>query len=154
MLRLQNWRPINFPGDTDPPVGARSRMDFLVLAALLTDLALFAIHIVPRLRSSATSPAGFVFLLLVLLTMWLGPFLGVLLRRGRGAALICYGIAKLAVALAMLGWWWGHELASTPPPDPRYLATWVAWHLFGVVLSVIALLRRSTSRATPASPAQ
>ena len=88
------------------------------------------------------------FLLLVLFTMWLGPFLGLLLRRGRGAALITYGLAKLAVALALLGWWWGHGIAGDAIPLWP-LAPSLAWHLFGVALALFALAGASPPRPRP-----
>jgi len=148
MLRLQAWRPINYPGDGDPPVGPRPRIDFFVLAALLTDLLLVALHLVPRLRTHATSTAGFVFLLVVLFTIWLGPFLGVLLRRGRGAALLSYGIVKLAIVLAMLGWWWGHGVSGERPSIAPLMPS-IAWHAFGALMTLVALLARRRTTARP-----
>jgi hypothetical protein len=150
MLRLQAWRPINYPGDADPPIGPRPRIDFLVLAALLTDLLLFVLYVVPRLRTRETSTAGFIFFLAMLFIMWLGPFLGLLLRRGRGAALLSYGIAKLAIALATLGWWWGHGISGERPPLAPLVPS-LAWHGFGVALAFLALLRRPIARPSPVS---
>jgi len=145
MLRLRAWRPINYPGDDARPTGPRSRLDFLVLGALLTDLLLFALYIAPRLRARTTSTAAFVFLLAVLFMMWLGPFLGVLRRRGRGAALLSYGIVKLAIVLATLGWWWGHGVTGEHPLLGPLMPS-IAWHGFGVALALFALPRYRESR--------
>jgi hypothetical protein len=51
----------------------------------------------------------------MLVIMWLGPFLGLLLRRGRGAALLSYGVVELAIAFATLGWWWGRGVSARAP---------------------------------------
>ena len=64
-----------------------------------------------------------------------------LLRRGRGAALLCYGTGKLAAVAGIAGWWWGNRLADTPVPLNRFAAV-IAWHAFGVVLSLAALRLR------------
>ena len=141
--------PLRWPGDEQPPVGRRSRTDWLVMAALITDLALFAIHFVPGLWRSAPSTLHFICVLAMLLMIWLGPFLGLLRRRGRGVALLSYGIAKLAVALATLGWWWGHGIAGERPSLAPLVPS-IAWHGFGAALAFIALTRRPMLTAEPA----
>ena len=145
--------PLRWPGDEEPPAGKRSRTDWLVMAALSTDLVLFAIHVAPGLWRDATSPLRFILLVSLLLLIWLGPFLGLLRRRGRGVALLSYGIAKLAIVLATLGWWWAHGVGGNggserPPLTP--LVPSIAWHGFGVALAFIALTRHPMSAAEPA----
>ena len=140
--------PLRWPGDHDPPVGKRSRSDWLVLAALLADLVLFVIHFVPGLRRDEPSTASLVFLLGVLFMIWLGPFLGLLLRRGRGVALLAYGITKLGIAMAVLGWWWGHGLAGESAPLGP-LAPSIGWHLLGAAVALIALTRHHSLRPRP-----
>ena len=151
MLNLRALRPINYAGDYDAPLGPRPRVDWLVLAMMLTDLILFAVHLGPRLWARATSAGGFVFLMLFLFLAWLGPFLGMIFRRGRGAAMLCYGVQKLAITVAMLAWWWANRAFDETRPLP---AAWLAWHAFGLVLVVLTLQidhrRRRTRHLQPA----
>ena len=152
MLRLQGWRPINWPGDRQPAGGPRPRVDWLVLAAMVVDAALFASYVVPWLQSrpGPRSTGKLIAFLVMVAMVWLGPFLGLLLRRGRGAALLSYAVVKLSIVLALLGSWWGHRLAESGIALAS-LATPICWHLFGVVASLIALVTsRRASRAADA----
>ena len=148
MLRLQGWKPIDWPGDQAPAIGPRRRIDWVVLAVMLIDVALFAMYVAPWFRTRASSPAGFIVFLLMLAVVWLGPFLGLLVRRGRGAALLCYAVVKLSIAIGICGRWWGHRLAESQiAPAP-----WrpICWHLFGAVLSFVALsMRRRAVQPRP-----
>ena len=150
VLRLRAWRPINFPGDDAKPVGQRPRSDWPVLAVMLSDLALLAVFVAPVLRPRATSGGAFVVLMIILALIWLGPFLGVLLRRGRGAALLCYGVGKLIIPMVMLASWWANRPLDETTRLPLLPIT---WHLCGLGLVIVALLTgpgRRTSRVAVA----
>lgn len=135
---------MNFPGDDRAPGNPRSWTDWPVLISLVIDLILAWLY----LRPAAASHAKGLLFMAILTLMWCGPALGLLLRRGRGAALLCYAAAKLAFALPLIGWWWASANADRPIDVP-WQALWIAWHSLGIVLSLSALTRRNppTSRA-------
>ena len=122
-------------------------MDWVVLGSMLVDVALFAVHVAPWMRARASSGGGFLALLAMLALVWLGPFLGLLLRRGRGAALLSYAVIKLSIALGIIGWWWGHRFADTSMPL-AVLATPIVWNILGAAASLTALARPASGPNT------
>jgi hypothetical protein len=113
-------------------------VDWVVLGSMLVDVGLFAVHVAPWLRTRASSGGGFLALLVMLALVWLGPFLGLLRRRGRGAALLSYAVLKLSIALGIIGWWWGHRFADHSV-SPAPLAAPIVWNILGAAASLAAL---------------
>jgi hypothetical protein len=132
---------IDWPGDDHPAVGRRARLDWVVLAAMLVDLALFAAFYGPGLRGTEGSPVRYWLFTAMIGLTWLGPFLGLLLRRGRGAALLCYGVAKLMLTLVLIATWWANRSAWAHELKTTHVAAWWAWHGFGAAASILTLLR-------------
>ena len=122
---------IDWSGDDHPTVGRRARLDWVVLTAMLVDLALFAWLYGRSLRDTAGSAARFWLFAAMVGLIWLGPFLGLLLCRGRGAALLCYGVAKLMLMLVLIAVWWANRSAAGDGANATRVAAWFAWHGFG-----------------------
>jgi len=112
---------------------------------MVTDLVIGAVLIGPYVFRHAKSQSDAWYVTGIVLLVWLGPFLGLWRGKGRGAALLCYGVAKLVLAIGPFAWSLGHAFAGEPLPATGRTLAWSCWHGAGFVLGVIALFFTSAA---------